>query len=117
MTTNDPTSEVDALDTPTHRVTINQLSVDTLDAWLEQIRERRLQTVRKLEAAARVKADQVRLDAFLKFERQYEKAKRALKKLDELEKKTEEVVHKCRLLALAAELEVTTEDEEDATVD
>ena len=112
---NDP--DPSDLDTPTNRATINQLSVDRLDAWLDQIRERRLQTVRKLEAAAKIKADEVRLEAFLKFERQYERAKRSLARLDEAINKAEEVVHKCRLLALAAELEVTQEEDEDATVD
>lgn len=108
---------LEQFDTPTHRAAINQLSVDKLDAWLEQIRERRLQTVRKLEAAAKVKADEVRLVSFMKFERQYKIAQRALVRLDEQIAKAEAIIHKCRLLALAAELEVTQEENEDATVD
>lgn len=112
--TNDPDKLVDAYDTPTQRASINRLSVDDLDAWLTAIRERRLATVQKLEAAARVKADEVRLSAFLKYERQYTRAKNALAKLDEQAAKVELIVHKCRLLALAAELEVSTEGEEDA---
>ena len=111
---NDPDTVVDAYDTPTQRASINRLSVDDLDAWLTAIRARRLATVQKLEAAARVKADEVRLTAFLKFERQYQRAKSALEKLDVLIERTEATVHKCRLLALAAEMEVSTEGDSDA---
>lgn len=104
---------VDSHDTPTQRVAINQLSVDELDAWLEQIRERRLERVKKLEAVAKIKADEVRLVSFLKFERAYGLAKRALKKLEEQDAKVEKIVHKCRLLALAAQLEVGEDDDAD----
>ena len=48
-------------DTPTHRATINQMHVDELDAMLEGIRTRRLERVKKLEAVARVKADDAQL--------------------------------------------------------
>lgn len=108
--TNQP--RVDDYDTPTHRASINQLSVDDLDAMLEQIRERRLSYVKKLETVAKLRADDVRLEAFLKFQRAYEAAKRSLAKLDEQDAKTEKLVHKCRLLALAAQLEVGMEEEE-----
>jgi hypothetical protein len=110
---NDPDKLVDAYDTPTQRASINRLSVDDLDAWLIAIRERRLATVQKLEAAAKVRADEVRLVAFLKYEKQYQRAKNALAKLDEQIDKVEATVHKCRMLALAAELEVSAEGEED----
>ena len=106
--------DLDQYDTPTERITINRLSVDELDAWLEQLRERRLQTVKKLEAAAKVRSDEVRLTAFIRYERALKAAQRALERLDEAEKKAEAAVHKCRLLAMAAELEVgqPTEDED-----
>lgn len=106
---NDP----EAYDTPTERVTINQLSVEELDNWLDKIRARRIVQVQKLEAAAKVKADNVRLVSFLKFERQHAIAKRALAKLDEQIDRVEKIVHKCRLLAMAAELEISQDDEED----
>ena len=112
--TNDPDRLVDAYDTPTQRASINRLSVDDLDAWLTAIRERRLATVQKLEAAAHVKADQVRLVSFLKYEKQYVRARNALTKLDERIAIVETIVHKCRLLALAAELEVSEEGDSDA---
>ena len=112
--TNDPDRIVDSYDTPTQRASINRLSVDDLDAWLTAIRARRLATVQKLEAAAKVRADEVRLVAFLKYEKQYQRAKSALQRLDEMADKVELIVHKCRLLALAAELEVSTEGEDDA---
>ena len=111
---NDPDTVVDAYDTPTQRASINRLSVDDLDAWLTAIRERRLATVQKLEAAAKVRADEVRLVAFLKYEKQYQRAKSSLQRLDDLIDKVEAIVHKCRLLALAAELEVSTEGEDNA---
>jgi hypothetical protein len=117
---NDPTrvvSKPETYDTPTDRVTINRLSVDELDTWLTGIRERRLVAVQKLEATAKVKADAVRLTSFLKYERQYAIAKRALTKLDEQLVKVEGIIHKCRLLAMAAELEVSQEDEEEETID
>lgn len=115
--TNDPS--VDHYDTPTARATINQLSIDELDALLEQLRERRLVRVKKLEAVAKLKSDEVRLVAFLKFERAYTLAKKSLAKLEEQDAKTEKLVHKCRLLALAAQLEVGEEedDAEDADSD
>jgi len=122
MTDSDPMAEVEAqsnepdvdrFDTPTQRATINMLDVDTLDAVLEQIRERRLQTVRKLEQAAKVKADEVRLAAFLKFNNQYKRAKQAIARLDEAISKAEAQVHRARLLALAAELEVGDDSEDD----
>ena len=108
-------SAPETYDTPTERASVNQLSVDELDAWLDTIRQRRLVVVQKLEAAAKVKADQVRLTAFLKFERHHAIAKRALTKLDEQIDRVEKIVHKARLLAMAAELEVSAEDEEEMT--
>ena len=107
--TNQP--RIDDYDTPTQRAAINQLSVDDLDAMLEQLRERRLLYVKKLEHVAKLRADDVRLEAFLKFQRAYGIAKRALAKLDEQDAKTERLVHKCRLLALAAQLEVGEEED------
>jgi hypothetical protein len=109
--------DLDQYDTPTNRVTINRLAVDELDAWLEQIRDRRLQTVKKLEAVARVKSDEVRLAAFIKYERALKAAQRALARLDEAEKKAEAAVHKCRLMAMAAELEVGQQEEESVDAD
>ena len=104
---NDPDVIISEHDTPTERVAINQLSVDELDAWLEVIRTRRLATVQKLEAIAKVRADEARLETFLKFQSAYDRAKKAVKKLDEQIEKTEVVVHKARLLAMAMEMEVS----------
>jgi hypothetical protein len=114
MQQNDTThvvSEPETYDSPTDRITINRLSVDELDNWLDQIRSRRLVIVQKLEAAAKVSADKVRLVSFLKLEKQMAITKRALTKLDADIERVEKIVHKCRLLAMAAELEVS-EDEE-----
>lgn len=107
-------TDVDKFDTPTERATINQLTVDELDHWLDRIRERRLVSVKKLEAAAKVKADSVRLEAFLKLEKAIATTRRALTKLEEQEDKVEKLVHKCRLLAMAAHLEVGMDEEEQA---
>lgn len=87
-------------DTPLSRATINQFQVDELDELLSDIRERRLDRVRKLEALARVRADEAQLAVYLKFERAYERAKRAVAKLTEQEQKVDAVVHKARLLAM-----------------
>ena len=102
-------------DTPTERATINMLDVETLDLMLDAIRERRLLTVRKLEVAAKVRADDVRLEAFLKFQSQYKRAQRAVAKLDEYIAKAEGQVHKARLMAMAAEMEVTEQQHADDT--
>ncbi|HEY4383566.1 MAG TPA: hypothetical protein VGN34_03690 [Ktedonobacteraceae bacterium] len=101
---------VELYDTPTQRASINQLSTDHLDAWLEQIRERRLTQVRKLEHIAKLKSDEVRLEAFLRFEKAAEQARKALVKLEEQEVKVEKLIHKCRILAMTAQLEVGMED-------
>ena len=56
-------------DTPTERATINQLSVDELDAMLTGIRERRLHRVQQLEAIAKVKSDEAQLVSWMQLER------------------------------------------------
>jgi hypothetical protein len=86
-------------DTPTERAAINQLSVDELDAMLAAIRERRLARVQKLEAIAKVKADDARLTTWLQFEKAYGVAKRALDRLAEQEAKVDQLIHKVRLRA------------------
>lgn len=93
-------------DTPTSRATINQLSMDELEAMLEGIRQRRLERVHKLEAIANIKADDARLTSWLAFERAYKIAKRAMDRLEEQEKKTEVLIHKVRLKALVVNFEV-----------
>jgi len=107
-------AEPEQYDTPTQRATITQLQVDELDAWLTRIRERRLTYVRKLEAAAKVRADEVRLDAFLKLERALVKAQSGLRRLEAEDAKVEKLVHKCRLLAMAALMEVEQDERESA---
>ena len=102
--------EPDKYDTPTERAAITQLTVDELDEWLTRIRARRLVKVQQLEAVAKVRADQVRLEAFIRLEKSIVVARRALDRLDEQDKKVEKLVHKCRLLAMAAQLEVGMED-------
>lgn len=101
-------------DTPTERATINQLSVDQLDAMLAVIRERRLMRVQQLEAMAKVKSDDARLTAWLAFERAYKAAKKSLDKCAEQEAKTEALIHKCRIKMLVVQFEVgETEDAAD----
>ena len=110
----DERDPVDEFDTPTQRITITQLDIEQLDAWLQRIRDRRLTKVRQLEAAAKVRSDSVRIEAFLKLEKALASARRALDKLEEQDQKVEKLVHKCRLLAMAAQLEVGMEEELDA---
>lgn len=101
-------------DTPTERATINQLSVDELDAMLAIIRERRLLRVQQLEAIAKVKSDDARLVSWMAFERAYKVAKRALDKCAEQEAKVEALVHKCRIKMMVVQFEVgETEDAAD----
>jgi hypothetical protein len=109
----DAPDPVDVYDTPTQRAVITQFTVDELDAWLTRIRGRRLSKVRQLEAAAKVRSDSVRLEAFLRLEKAITAAKKALAKLDEQDEKTEKLIHKCRLLAMAAQLEVGMEEDAD----
>ena len=98
-------------DTPTQRATIAQLQVDELDHWLMLIRERRLQRVKKLEAIAKVKADETRLENFIRYESLYKQAQKALAKCEAQEQKAEEAIRKCRLKVLAIMME--TEDASD----
>jgi hypothetical protein len=84
-------------DTPTNRAAINQLSVDELDDMLTAIRARRLERVQKLEAIAKVKADDAQLIDYMRFEKAYAVAKRHVDKCSEMEKKAEELIHKLRL--------------------
>lgn len=98
-------------DTPTERATINQLSVDELDIMLSELRERRLTRVRKLEAVAKIKADEAQLVSFMKFERAYKIASRYMKKCEEMEKRAETLVHKVRVAAMVVRLEVGEEED------
>jgi hypothetical protein len=101
-------------DTPTQRAVITQLTVDELDKWLDKIRQRRLVAVKKLEVAAKVRADSVRLEAFLKLEKAITTTRRALTKLEEQDQKVEKLISRCRLLAMAAQLEVGMEEQDAA---
>jgi hypothetical protein len=78
-------------DTPTHRATINQMSVDQLDEMLTAIRERRLERVHKLEAIAR--ARDVQLVSWLALSVICSQA--ALDRLAEQEAKVEALIHRC----------------------
>lgn len=98
-------------DTPTQRATINQLSVDQLDVMLEGIRARRLERVQKLEAIAKIKADDAQLVSWMQFERAYAIAKRAMDKLLEQETKVDGLIHKVRLRAMAVQMEVGEQDD------
>jgi len=90
-------------DSPINRSTINQLSVEQLDAFLDGIRVRRLQIVQKLEKVAKVKADDAELTVYLRFERAHKQAMKLLDKLAAEEAKAELVVNKCRVLAMEME--------------
>jgi transposase-like protein len=101
-------------DTPTQRATINQLSVDELDEMLAAIRQRRLARVQKLEAIAKVKADETTLVSYLQFERAYNTAARFMKKFEEMEAKAEVLIHKVRLRAMICTFEAGETEEQDA---
>ena len=95
-----------AYDTPTQRASIANMAVADLEAMLHDIRERRLVAVRKLEELAQVKADEARLELFMKYERALITARRAVAKADEAETKLETAIHKVRLLVMAIHMEV-----------
>jgi hypothetical protein len=82
------------------------MSVDELDAMLEGIRARRLERVHRLEAIAKVKADDAQLVSFMQFERAYGIAARYMRKFEEMEKKAEQLIHKVRLRAMQVQFEV-----------
>jgi len=88
------------LDTPMHRATVLQMQVDQLDQVLATLRERRMVNVRKLEALAKVKADDSILVVFIKLEKAIERAGRALAKAQVAEAAAEVALHKARLLAI-----------------
>jgi exonuclease VII small subunit len=98
-------------DTPTQRATINQLSVDELDVMLTGMRERRLTRVHKLEEIAKIKSDDAQLTSWLAFERAYKIAKRAMDRLEEQEKRVDQLIHKLRLKAMVVQLEVREEQD------
>lgn len=109
------TPPVTALDTPIERATIDHLPLATLDAWLTEIRERRLTMVRKVQAVRAAKKSAMRRDVVDKYAKAYQRLANRLDKLDEEIEKCEDGVQKLRALALQlddAELE-PLEDAED----
>jgi hypothetical protein len=91
-------------DSPTNRVTINLLSIETLDEMLAGIRERRLTRVRKLEEIAKVKADDARLSDYLRYEKEYERVKKMIAKLEAEESKIDTAMHKLRILVMSMDM-------------
>ena len=113
MTLNEEPSnqpDIDAHDTPTQRATINQLSVDELDFMLQSIRQRRLERVKKLEAIAKVRSDETRLENFLRYEKLVATARKSLAKLEEMEEKAEAAIHKVRVVVMMINMEVSADD-------
>lgn len=84
-----------------HRATINQLTVHQLDEFLDDLRKRRLEVVRKLETVAKVSANDAELSLYMRFEQQHKAALKLLDRLTKLETTTEESVNKLRGFALA----------------
>lgn len=97
----------DAHDTPTQRASIAQLSVAEIDYMLEGIRARRLERVQKLEAIARVRSDEARLELFMRYERLLTAAKKTILRVEEAEQKAEAAIHKLRLCVMAIQMEVS----------
>jgi hypothetical protein len=94
-------------DTPTERATICKLTLDDLDAMLDTIRQRRLVRVQKLEALARVRSDETRLENYMRYERLVKLARSALKRAAEQETKAEAAIHKLRIIVMSIEMEVS----------
>jgi hypothetical protein len=92
--------ELEQADSPIHRATINQLTIEKLDAFLDDLRARRLVVVKKLETVAKVKADDAELTLYMRFERANKQANKLLEKLALDEMKAEQLVNKLRVLAM-----------------
>ena len=90
-------------DGPINRRTVLQLTLDELTRELDGIRERRLASVRKLEAAAKVKADMTQMYRFVAFNKKKEKILKMLGRLDDRMKSIEEECNKLRLLQFEIE--------------
>lgn len=99
----DDVTSVDALDTPIERATIDRLPLIVLDSWLETVRARRLLVVQKLQATRRAKRVAQISDIVLKYNKQYERSKAQLAKLDEQLEKIEASVDKLRAMELELE--------------
>jgi hypothetical protein len=95
-----PDGQADIIDTPISRATVNQLTIEQLDAFLDGVRARRLLRVQKLEKVAKVSAEDAHLATYLKFEAAHAKARKLLDKLAEDEAKAESFVNKLRVLAM-----------------
>ena len=90
-------------DGPINRRTVLQLTLDELTRELDGIRERRLASVRKLEAAAKVKADMTQMYRFVAFNKKKEKILKMIGGLDDRMKSIEEECNKLRLLQFEIE--------------
>jgi hypothetical protein len=105
-----PQSNIDAIlnayDTPTERATICKLAVDDFEAMLASIRERRLVRVQKLEALTRVKADETRLENYMRYERLVKQTRKLFENCDAVEQRAEAALHKLRIVVMAIEMEV-----------
>ena len=90
-------------DTPTHRQTIAELSLEDLDAELDVLRERRLTLSRQLTQLSATKRAQHMAAAIAKFDRGREKVRRAIERLIEATMKIENEMNKLRALQLEVE--------------
>lgn len=90
-------------DTPIHRVTINEMSLEQLDAELEALRIRRMNLSARLVSISQTKRTQQVAYATVKFDKGVEKVKRMLEKLSEATLKVEAEMNKMRALALEIE--------------
>lgn len=90
-------------DTPTHRLTIDELSLDQLDALLDEIRDRRLHIIATVEKQ-RLEKEESRLRAkHGQFEKLRIKLMDKCMKVGEMLDKLENEVNKLRALKLELE--------------
>lgn len=94
---------VEAYDTPILRATIDTLPIDTLDDWLVTVRARRLAVVNKMKEVKEAKHYAYMVDITAKYSKQYDRALRALQKLDEQIELIERYVSKLRSMQLELE--------------
>ncbi len=103
MTQETNTLNPNTLDTPITRATIADMTTDMLDSWLEEIRDRRLALVRKVELTEKLRAEVTASEARDKYDKELVRVASAREKLDEMIDKFDKRVAKLRAYAMEME--------------
>ena len=82
---------------------VDQLTIQQVEDLLSEVRVKRLQRVKQLEALAKVKADDNNLEVAIKFNRLMTRIKGKLIDLQEDEELVQQLINKARALAMDME--------------